>query len=42
MSTNFFDVLTMWLGSGPSSPKYCHVFARNDVEQVVQLFGAAT
>jgi phosphatidylserine/phosphatidylglycerophosphate/cardiolipin synthase-like enzyme len=25
MSTNFFDVLLMWLGSGPSSPKYCQI-----------------
>jgi phosphatidylserine/phosphatidylglycerophosphate/cardiolipin synthase-like enzyme len=29
MSTNFFDVLMMWLGSGPSAPKYCQVFANN-------------
>jgi phosphatidylserine/phosphatidylglycerophosphate/cardiolipin synthase-like enzyme len=40
VSTNFFDVLTMWLGSGPSSPKYCQMFARDDVDEVVQLFGA--
>ena len=25
MSTSFFDVLMMWLGSGPSSPKYCQM-----------------
>src|SRR5688572_26489079 len=30
----------MWLGSGPSSPKYCQMFARDDVDQVVQLFVA--
>ena len=40
MSTNFFDVLTMWLGSGPSSPKYCQMFAGDEVDQVVQQFGA--
>ena len=40
MSTNFFDVLTMWLGSGPSAPKYCPMFAQSDVDQVVVRFGA--
>ena len=25
MSTNLIDVLVMWLGSGPSSPKYCQL-----------------
>ena len=25
MSTNLLDVLMMWLGGGPSSPKYCQL-----------------
>ena len=29
MTTNFFDVLMIWLGSGPSAPKYCQMVAGN-------------
>jgi phosphatidylserine/phosphatidylglycerophosphate/cardiolipin synthase-like enzyme len=29
VTTNFFDVLLMWLGSGPSAAKYCQMVARH-------------
>ena len=38
MTTNLIDVLTMWFGSGPPSPKYCQVVT-NAVQRSVQ-FGA--
>lgn len=34
MSTNFIDVLMMWLGSGPSAPKYCQVVGPNATRRV--------
>jgi phosphatidylserine/phosphatidylglycerophosphate/cardiolipin synthase-like enzyme len=34
MSTNFLDVLMMWLGSGPSSPRYCQVVASHATRSV--------
>jgi phosphatidylserine/phosphatidylglycerophosphate/cardiolipin synthase-like enzyme len=37
MSANFFDVLMMWLGSGPSAPKYCQTFTKE--HGVFERFG---
>ena len=34
MSTSFFDVLMMWLGSGPSAPAYCQVVASHATRSV--------
>ncbi len=36
MTTNLIDVLTMWFGSGPPSPKYCQVVT-NAVQRSVQF-----
>ena len=38
MTTNLIDVLTLWLGSGPSSPRYCPMFGPN-VERGASQFG---
>ena len=40
MSTNLMDVLVMWLGSGPSSPKYCQVVSK--IAQRAMQFGDAS
>src|SRR5262245_16026166 len=34
MSTNFFDVLMMWLGHGPSAPNYCQMVASHATRSV--------